>query len=306
MSALTFRWSFAAAAVVSSLVLAPATVAGQQVERPAAVREAAAQTSTQAAAATLNQNATETRQEFYRVLEQYPPGLGRVLRLDPTLLTNEAYLASYPRIAAFIAQNPDVPRNPGYYLERYDSNYSYNEPRDSRAIALSIWSDAVSFLGAFLVFVAVVVALFSLVRYVVEYRRWARISKVNAEVHNKILDRFGSNEELLAYIDSPAGRRFLEATPIAATAAPARSVGAPFGRILLSVQVGVILLALGLGFLVISWDAIEEVKPVLTSLAVLGFCLGIGSIVSGGASYVLSRKLGLLPEGQPARPEHVA
>ena len=40
MSVLRFRLSFAAAAVASSLVLAPATAAGQQVERPAAVREA--------------------------------------------------------------------------------------------------------------------------------------------------------------------------------------------------------------------------------------------------------------------------
>lgn len=307
MSVLPFRWSFAAAAVVSSLVFAPATTAGQQVERPAAVREAAAQTPPQAGAAALNQNAEETRQEFYRVLEQYPPGLGRVLRLDPTLLTNEAYLASYPRVAAFVAQYPDIPRNPGYYLERYESSYTYyNEPRDARTASLRIWQDAMNFLGAFAIVAAITIALFAVIRYVVEYRRWAKISKVNAEVHNKILDRFGSNEELLAYIDSPAGRRFLEATPIAATAVPAKNVGAPFGRILLSVQVGVILLALGLGFLVISWDAIEEVRPILTSLAVLGFALGVGSIGSGVASYMISRRLGLLQEGPPARPEPVA
>jgi hypothetical protein len=305
MFASGFRSNFAAVLLVAGLT-APAAAATQTVERPATVRESAAQTPTTQVAVNPNQNAEQTRRDFYEVLEQYPPALGRVLRLDPTLLTNQAYLASYPNVAAFIAQNPDVPRNPGYYLERYDGNYSYNEPRDARTVALSIWSDAISFFGAFLIFVAVVVALFSLMKYVVEYRRWARISKVNAEVHNKILDRFGSNEELLAYIDSPAGRRFLEATPIAPSAAPARHVGAPFGRILLSVQVGVILLALGLGFLVISWDAVEEVRPLLVSLAVLGFCLGVGSIVSGGASYLLSRKLGLLAEGQPARPEHVA
>ena len=300
-----FRWSFAAAVVLSSLALAPATAAGQQVERPAPVNEAAAQASTQAAA--LNQNAEQTRQEFYRVLEQYPPGLGRVLRLDPTLLTNEAYLASYPRVAAFVAQYPDVPRNPGYYLERFGSSYTYyNEPRDARTASLRIWQDAMNFLGAFAIVAAIAIALFTVIRYVVEYRRWAKISKVNAEVHNKILDRFGSNEELLAYIDSPAGRRFLEATPITATAAPAKNVGAPFGRILLSVQVGVILLALGLGFLVISWEAIEEVRPILTSLAVLGFALGVGSIGSGAASYVISRRLGLLQQGPPARPEPVA
>jgi len=305
MFASGFRSIFAAAVFMAGLVV-PAVGSAQQVERPAATRQAAAQTSTAQAAANPTQNAEQTRRDFYEVLQQYPPALGRVLRLDPTLLTNEAYLASYPNVAAFIAQNPDVPRNPGYYLERYDSGYTYSEPRDARQVSLSIWRDAIDFLGAFLVFAAVVIALFSLMKYVVEYRRWARISKVNAEVHNKILDRFGSNEELLAYIDSPAGRRFLEATPIAPSAAPTRHVGAPFGRILLSVQVGVILLALGLGFMVISWDAIEEVRPLLVSLAVLGFCLGLGSIVSGGASYLLSRKLGLLPEGHPARPEHVA
>jgi hypothetical protein len=160
-------------------------------------------------------------------------------------------------------------------------------------------------MAAFSVFLAVAFALFTLLKYVVEYRRWARISKVNAEVHNKILDRFASNDELLAYVDSPAGRRFLEATPIASNPAPVRSVGAPFGRILLSVQVGIILLALAAGFLVISDRAVEEVRPVLDSLAALGLCLGIGSIVSAAASYVLSRKRGLRPDTAGPRPDQV-
>lgn len=303
MFASRFRSNFAAA-VLAGVLLAPGAASAQQVERPAASRQAAAQAQPQVTVP-VNQNAEETRQAFYEVLQQYPPALGRVLRLDPTLMTNEAYMASYPTVAAFIAQNPDVPRNPGYYLERYDASYVVSEPRDARAVALSIWRDAIDYFGAFLVFVAVVIALFSVVKYVVEYRRWSRISKVNAEVHNKILDRFGSNEELLAYIDSPAGRRFLEAAPIAATAVPSRSVGAPYGRILLSVQVGVVLLALGIGFLVISFDAIEEVRPVLNGLAVLGFALGIGSIGSGVASYLISRRLGLLQDGS-ARPEPAA
>lgn len=303
MFASRFRSNFAVAVLAAALV-APAAASAQQVERPTASRQAA-QAPPQVTVP-VNQNADETRREFYEVLQQYPPALGRVLRLDPTLMTNEAYLASYPTVAAFIAQNPDVPRNPGYYLERYDASYVVSEPRDARAVALSIWRDAIDYFGAFLVFVAVVIALFSVVKYVVEYRRWSRISKVNAEVHNKILDRFGSNEELLAYIDSPAGRRFLEATPIAATAVPSRSVGAPYGRILLSVQVGVVLLALGIGFLVISWDAIEEVRPILNGLAVLGFCLGVGSIGSGVASYLISRRLGLLQDGSAPRPEPAA
>jgi hypothetical protein len=286
--------------VVGTSLTAAAQQSPSPSTRPAASVEAPIQ-----GAPILNQNAAETRQQFYKVLEQHPPALGRVLRLDPTLMTNQAYLASYPNIAAFFARYPDVPRNPGFYLERYEANYNYNQPMDARGESIRMWRDALEFMGAFTVFCVVIFALFSLIKYVVEYRRWHRISKVNAEVHNKILDRFASNEELLAYVDSPAGRRFLEATPIAPTAAPTRSIGAPFGRILFSVQVGVILLALAVGFLVISGRAIEEVQPVLVSLAVLGFCLGTGSIMSAAASYAISRKLGLLPETPAGRPEHL-
>ena len=280
---------------------APAFAAAQQRPETATPRQAVeVQPQTQGGP---SQNANETRQDFYKVLDQYPPALGRVLRLDPTLMSNQAYLASYPSLAAFFARYPEVPRNPDYYLERYGATYTISQPTDARVESLVIWRSALDFMAAFAVFLGVTFALFTLLKYVIEYRRWAKISKVNAEVHNKILDRFASNDELLAYVDSPAGRRFLDATPIAPSAAPVRSVGAPFGRILLSVQIGIILLALAIGFLVISSRAVEEVQPVLDSLAALGFCLGVGSIVSAGASYLLSRKLGLLPGSAGPRPE---
>ena len=190
-----------------------------------------------------------------------------MLRLDPTLLTNQAYLASYPqrrRVHRAVAGHPAQSRflpgkfNPNYYTSRNEL--------DPERQAIGMWSDALQFIGAFAVVAAIVFALFSFLKYIVEYRRWHRTAKQNAEVHNKILDRFGSNEELLAYIDSPAGRRFLEATPIAQAAPPERSVGAPFGRILISVQLGILLVALGAGFLMIADAPIEEVRPVLTSL----------------------------------------
>lgn len=251
-------------------------------------------------------DAEETRRAFYQVLEQYPPALGYVLRLDPTLLTNQAYLASYPSVAAFVAQSPDIPRNPGFYLEKFNPNYySSNRDLDPKAQAIGMWSDALQFIGAFGVVAAVVFALFSFLKYIVEYRRWHRTAKQNAEVHNKILDRFGSNEELLAYIDSPAGRRFLEATPIAQAAPPERSVSAPFGRILISVQLGVLLVALGVGFWFVSGRAIDEVQPILWSLAILSTCLGVGAIGSAGASYALSRKLGLLQDTPEPRPQNL-
>jgi hypothetical protein len=307
---LRVRSGFAALLFTAAIGIAnpgEAAAAPQGPERASAPpRQAAGVQPAAQAAPPLNQNAAETRRDLYKVLDQYPPALGRVMRLDPTLMTNQAYLASYPNVAAFFAQYPDVPRNPGYYLERYEGNYYVSSPRDARSESLGMWRNALEFMGAFTVFCVVLFAVFSLIKYIVEYRRWHRVSKVNAEVHNKILDRFASNEELLAYVDSPAGRRFLEATPIAPNAPASRGVGAPFGRILFSVQVGVILLALAVGFRMISNHAIEEVQPVLISLSVLGLCLGVGSIVSAVASYVLSRKLGLLPETPSPRPEHTA
>jgi hypothetical protein len=284
--------AFSFATVLASPVVADAQA---QTEKVLFARGQQAPVPAQTTPTGLTQNAQETRQQLYRVLEKYPPALGRVLRLDPTLMTNQQYLASYPQLGAFISQYPEVPRNPGFYLERYDPNYTLPEPVDARREAVRMWRDTLEFLGAFTVFVVITFTLFALIRYVVEYRRWHRISKVNAEVHNKILDRFGSNEELLAYIDSPAGRRFLEATPIAPSAVGGK-VAAPYGRILLSVQAGVLLIALALGFMWVSSRAIEEVKEVFMGLSIVGMALGLGCVVSAAASYALSRKLGLLPD----------
>lgn len=289
-----------AAAILVTLTLTGASDrAAAQTGQPTSTRQTQASPAVPAAPV-FNQSAVETRKAFYSVLEQYPPGLGRVLRLDPTLMTNQAYLASYPAVAAFMQQYPDVPRNPGYYLERYDPNYTVYQPPDARSASLRMWRNYIEFMGAALVFGIVVIGVISIAKYLIEYRRWYRISKMNAEVHNKILDRFGSNEELLAYIDSPAGRRFLEATPIATGGTASRTVGAPYGRIMLSVQIGILLIAAAVGLLMVSGRAIEEVQQMLASMAILAFCLGVGSVVSALASYVMSRRLGLLTDSPGA------
>ena len=71
-------------------------------------------------------------------------------------------------------------------------------------------------------------------RTVIDYRRWNRLAKVQTDVHTKLLDRFTSTEDLLAYIQSPAGAKFLESSPIRLDAG-SRSLGAPLGRVLWSV-----------------------------------------------------------------------
>ena len=63
-----------------------------------------------------NFDAEETRQQLDQLLRQYPPSLAEVLRLDPSMLSNEAYLATYPGLAAFLAQHPEVAHNPAYFV----------------------------------------------------------------------------------------------------------------------------------------------------------------------------------------------
>ncbi len=39
-----------------------------------------------------------------------------MLALDPALLSDEVYLASYPALAHFIAEHPEIRHNPSFYL----------------------------------------------------------------------------------------------------------------------------------------------------------------------------------------------
>src|SRR3989442_122964 len=51
-------------------------------------------------------DAYRTRQDFQQLLRRYAPFLGELFRLDPSLLNNQAFLAPYPNLAAFLAQHP--------------------------------------------------------------------------------------------------------------------------------------------------------------------------------------------------------
>jgi hypothetical protein len=122
---------------------------------------------------------------------------------------------------------------------------------------------------------------------------------VQTDVHTKLLDRFTGNEDLLAYIQSPAGSKFLESSPIALDAGP-RAVAAPLGRILWSVQAGVVLLAAGIGLRFVSANLAGEALQPLHVLGILGIALGIGFVISAIISFVISERLGLIERPSPA------
>jgi hypothetical protein len=277
----------AAGAILGSLSV-PAAAQTLRAQAPAA----AAQQQVLLESSSLD--ARQTRDDFRDLLTKHPPALARVLKLDPSLMTNDAYLATYPALAAFLKQHPEVARNPGYFLEFVDvSAGEYRQPSE----AARVWEQTMEAISIFAVFAVIVGGLIWLIRTVIEQRRWNRQSKVQTEIHTKLFDRMSSNEDLLAYIQTPAGRRFLEAGPLMQTQA-ARPVGAPISRILWSVQIGIVIVAAALGVLFVSGRVIEEVAQPLFAIAAIGISLGIGFVISSGVSYVLSRNMGLIEPGQ--------
>jgi len=229
-------------------------------------------------------DAQQVKGELEDALRRHPPSLGRVLALDPSLLGNDPFLEPYPDVKAFVAAHPEIGRNPLFYL----GSPEHERREDPTA---EMWRNTMQDLTGFLAGGMAIGLLVWLIRTLVDYKRWSRMAKVQTEAHTKLLDRFTANEDLLRYIQTPAGSRFLESAPIPLDAGP-RSVGAPMGRILWSVQGGVVLIAGGIGLQLIAAHT-PDAQPV-SALGVLAIALGVGFAVSAAISFLLSRRLGLI------------
>jgi len=281
-----------------------ATAGAQPASQPAGKPTSPARPQAQPTLVVDNTNADETRAKLNQVLDNYPPSLARVLKLDPSLLSNADYLAPYPALAQFLAQHPEVARDAAFYLAWVNAWSGRDIPVTHEERTVDMWREV--FTGAMvfagLVFVAIVLAW--LIKVLIDYRRWSRLSKVQAEVHNKLLDRFAANEELLAYVQTPAGRRFLESAPIALDPATPSPVAAPIRRILWAIEAGFVLTAAGIGLLFVSGRVIPDAAQPIYVFGVLGVSIGVGCIVAAGVSFVLSKRLGLFAALQQAPANH--
>ena len=240
-----------------------------------------------------DQDARETRADLEGVLKRLPPTVGRVMRLDPSVMRNAAYLAPYPALSSFLQAHPEVVQNPAFYLEHVDYEFwNPRQPEDAAARAVNVWNNAMQNQSIMVVVGIIAGGVLWIIKTLVGYRRWYRTSKIQTEVHTKILDRFTSNEDLLAYMQTEPGRRFLESAP-PPVEGPVRPVAAPLSRILWSLQAGVVLATGGFGLLFVSRRAISEIAQPLFASGVLVLALGVGFVLSAAASYLLSRHLGL-------------
>jgi hypothetical protein len=243
--------------------------------------------------ASANQDTPEgrsrTRERLVNLLGRHPSSVTRLLSTEPKLLLNEPFLADYPDLAKFVADHPEVRRNPHYYV----GNLVNYERRPSSSM-----DEAVEAVTIMATFALIAFALAWLVRTIIEQKRWNRLSRQQTEVHTKILDRFSSSEELLAYIKTPAGSKYLESAPIPLHAErPPQN--APLSRVLWSIQLGVIIAAGSIGMLFIGGNTPGDGGDGLFAMGAIAFCIGAGFIASALISLFLSRRLGMWEERGP-------
>lgn len=252
-----------------------------------------------------DRDVAETQAELIRLL-RLSPTLTTVVSHDPSLLSNQEYVArNNPQLAAFLAAHPDVARNPDFYLF---SHLKHSDGEPDEALERAVWPDVYRtrsepnswdrFWDGFIPLLGISIAILAilwLARMFVENRRWNRIFKMQSDVHTRLIDKFTNNQELAAYMETEAGRKFLEAAPIPVEFEQSKRVPSAVARVLLPLQTGIVMVLLGLGLLSLQ-NAGTETRLPMRILGMIVFMPGIGLIISAGVSWLLAWKLGLMPE----------
>ena len=272
-----------------------------------------APSSTAAVPAVSEKDLASTQEELIKLL-RLSPTLTTVVAHDPSLLSNQDYVSrNNPQLAAYLASHPEIARNPEFYL------FTHLPPGvggPDQALERAVWPEMVrghesrsafeGFLNDMppvLAFACFLVVLLWLTRVFVENRRWGRIFKLQSEVHGRLIDKFSSSQELALYMDTEAGKRFLEAAPIPVGFQPEQRVPNAVARVLTPLQIGIVLALLGAGFFLLRHASSEMEIPMLI-LGTLALMPGLGFIISAGVTWVLAARLGLMPDnpGSPNKP----
>ncbi len=270
---------------------------------PAAHTQTAAPATPAAAATTAD--VTATQEQLLKLLRTSPT-LTTVVARDPSLLSSQEYVArNNPELAAFLLAHPEVARNPSFYLFTNLNEGHGGPPED--LLERKIWpnlnyhedaSPLQGFLGdlaPMLVFVGVLATLIWLIRILLENRRWGRIFGLQTEVHNKLIEKFANNQDLLAYMDTEAGKRFLEAAPIPVNFEADQRMPNTVSRVLISLQIGIVLSLLGVGLIVLRSSLTRDAESLLV-LGVVALMPGLGFIISAVITWILAGRFGLMPQ----------
>jgi hypothetical protein len=257
----------------------------------------------QSSPAISEQDVSDTREHLLALL-RLSPTLTEVVAADPSLLANQDYVnRNNPELGKFLEVHPEVARNPDFYLF---ADLPGGRGRRSERLIRRTWSEQFHNQGDSSPFLQILreigppfmILLFFgtliwLIRILLENRRWSRIFKMQTEVHGRLIEKLANNEELISYMNTDAGKRFLEAAPIPVDFQQDRRIPAALSRVLLPLQGGVVLALLGIGLISLR----SSLPDISASLLVFGIVIlmpGIGLILSAGITWLLAARLGLM------------
>lgn len=260
---------------------------------------------TAAAPAQVSEKDVSALQDQLLQLLRVTPTLAEVVARDPSLLGNGEYVnRTNPQLGQFLHAHPEIAQNPDFYL--FNNLHGEHEP-PSQTLERKLWPqlqenqlnaverDLISDGTPFLVFLCILGALLWLTHVLIENRRWGRMFKLQSDVHGKLIERFGTSQEVLTYMSTEAGKRFLEGTPIAVGLDRQQPMPSPVARVLTPLQIGVVMTLLGIGLLLLRRSLPDAAAPLLVVGTVV-LMPGLGFIISSGITWVLARHLGLMPE----------
>lgn len=290
--------------VRKALMIGLLATAGMSLPRGVQAQAAAP---TQAAIAPATQDLGGTQERLMQLL-RVTPNLADVVSSDPSLLADQQYVAkSNPELAVFLQQHPEIGRNPSFWLFSelrgpQQERYEILEQRRGFQPARDPGSDgAARFLDNLMPAIVMVVlfgALAWIIRTLVENRRWTKVFTQQSEVHAKLIERFATSQELLGYMETDAGRRFLEASPIVIEA-ESRRMPNLVSRVIATLQVGLVLTLLGAGLLMLR-NSVGDAGTAMLVLGVVALMPGIGLILSAGILWMLGKRLNLVDAGHVA------
>lgn len=140
--------------------------------------------------------------------------------------------------------------------------------------------------------VATIFGTFGWVVYTISTNiRKAHAARAVADLHSKLLDKCAASQDLVAYLESGSGQKFLES---------AGAEGAqPWSRILGATQAGFVLSLVGIAELIVrSFEQNPDTSEFLLISGAVALAIGVGFLVSAVTSFALSKSWGLLAHSQ--------
>ena len=125
------------------------------------------------------------------------------------------------------------------------------------------------------------------IRIIVSANKEEKITRMQAELHGRVLDRCGSPEELARYFESDLG----ESLKLSRRTEHALMLD----KILSSLRTAVVLMAFSVAFLMLRNQVHQEgAKEGFVIFGGLGLALSVGFLLASALSYYLSKSWGLL------------